>query len=372
MLIGSFSGGNYGDTIILQSLFEYIEQFEISTVYIPAANPQQTKKSLEKINSQIDVIYIDINMRRTWGYRFFNANIIKALGKVDIIAFTAGTIFFRDLLNPRRNFVFSIYLLLPFIKLFKVKLLGLFVGVNERVENLSFFKKLISKGFFNSFSQIITRDQESYNNISHNFKKVDLTNSYDIAFYSLLTKFNFASHLGLNSKSEIANKQFIGINICEYLGTQVGKEVEEKNLVEFLKIISHGFNSIMWFHTTNRDENFVIDELIKDVPILREKSIHLKLYEDISLEKRYYDLDFFVGMRMHSLIPALAFGIPAVALNYNNKVQDLFKQLGGANSVLDLDHINNYDNFEQIYLKRYLLSESIKTKIVNNVAAISI
>src|SRR5690606_19120865 len=134
VLIGSFSGGNYGDTLVLFSLLDYLQRKGVSKVVIPATDPETTKKLIGDKFPEINVICIDINMKRTIGFRFFNRNLIKFLPNTDLVIFTAGTIFFRELFNPRTNFVFSVFLLLPYLKKYKIKLMGLFVGVNDNIQ----------------------------------------------------------------------------------------------------------------------------------------------------------------------------------------------------------------------------------------------
>src|SRR5690606_16351652 len=255
LLIGSFSGENYGDTIVLKSLLEYLRGKGFSDIYIPAANPQKTKEVLDRYVDGVKIIYIDVNMRRTFGYRFFNINVLKVLNKVDFIALTAGTIFFRDLTNPRRNFVFSVYLMSWILRLFRVKTVGLFVGINEALDKFSGLKGIISRHFFRTFSHIITRDLESFSNLKKSIDRVKISRSYDIAFYNLLCSSNHRVSLEkFNSENPIKT---VGINVCEYLGKQVGQDVDEMVLANFLDQVCERFSTVLWFHTTKRDEDFV-------------------------------------------------------------------------------------------------------------------
>ena len=368
MLIGSFSGGNYGDTIVLTSLLEFLEKNGFKTVYIPAANPKVTEEILTSINHGLIVHCIDVNMRRTLGYRFFNLNVIKRLRNVDYIGFTAGTMFFRDLLNPQRNFVFSVYLLLLFIKFYKVKILGLFVGINESLEKYDGLPRRVITKIFNSSSHIITRDLESFNNLKDLFPKIKISRSYDIAFFNLLSKAS-REPKPINKHINNGEKSAIGINVCEYLGTQVGKSVDIKLLENFLNSVTAKYKSVFWFHTTKRDEEFVKANILLIDSELLSKSSHLSLYQDSSLESEYSKLDFFVGMRMHSIIPSLTFGIPTVALNYNEKVKSLFSQLGGDQFVLDFDELVN----EDISLDNgFVMRDDQRAEIIQNVYDIKI
>lgn len=364
MLIGSFSGGNYGDSIVLTSLLSYLEAKSFTEVYIPSASPENTKKLLGKYDGALKLHYIDINMRRTYGYRFFNRQVIKSLKNIDYMAFTAGTIFFRDLFNPRRNFVFSVVLMLFWLRKYKIQLLGLFVGVNEDIKEYSGLKSFFAKKLFKSFNQVITRDYESYENVKSSFSQINVSRSYDVAFYNLLKK----------NEDFLIPKDYlnvnIGLNICEYLGKQVGKEVDINELKNYLVAISQGFEQVYWFHTTKMDENFVKQHILFDEK-LSKPSIHIKLYEDLHLEEVYKEMDFFVGMRMHSLIPALAFGIPVVALNYNDKVKSLFGQLKGEHYVKELDKLSGL-NIEGDTVRGFTLLDLQRKQIIQNVENIEI
>ncbi len=364
MLMGSFSGGNYGDSIVLTSLLSYLETKSFTEVYIPSASPKDTEKLLKVYDGPLKLNYIDINMRRTYGYRFFNKQVIKSLKNIDYMAFTAGTIFLRDLLNPRRNFIFSVVLLLLFIRRRNVKLMGLFVGVNEDIKRYSGAKRVIAKKLFNSFDQVITRDYESYINVKDSFRHIKVSRSYDVAFYNLLKK---NENLPISNQHGRTN---IGLNICEYLGKQVGKEIDSNDIKNYLITVSQGFEHVFWFHTTKMDENFVRDHILFDEK-LKSQSIHLRLYEDLQLEEKYKEMDFFVGMRMHSLIPALAFGVPVIALNYNDKVKSLFEQLQGEKYVKELDNLSGL-SLEGSSQVGFTLSESQKKQIIQNVEDIEI
>lgn len=360
VLIGSFSGGNYGDTLVLFSLMSYLQQKGVRKIVIPAADPKATEVLIGEKFPLLDVVCLDINMKRTLGFRFFNRNLIKLLPETDYVIFTAGTIFFRDLFNPRTNFIFSVFLMLPYLRKFHVKLLGLFVGVNDSFEKLNFCKKGLAKRLFNSFNLIVTRDVFSYNNLKKNNLADNVHRAYDIALYSLVTKYKNEKAISRN------NKSIIGFNICEYLGKQVGKDINIDNVIAFLGSVGNNFDSIYWFHTTKRDEWFVKEKIC---PFLKDdiisKSVHLSLYVDMELEDKYMDTSLFMGMRMHSLIPAIACRVPTVALNYNSKVRSLYRDLGGERAILELDDLSGLD-IE--YLKE--VSFVVSDKNINEIRAL--
>lgn len=371
MLMGSFSGGNYGDSIVLTSLLSYLEEKSFTEVYIPSASPVNTEKLLTNYSGILKVNYIDINMRRTYGYRFFNTKVIKSLKNIDYLAFTAGTIFFRDLFNPRKNFVFSVFLLLLFLRNYKIKLVGLFVGINEPILEYKGFRATVAKIFFNSFSHIISRDYESFINVKNSYPDVKISRSYDIAFYDLLKRNKNKLNNDLISVSNHEDSSVIGLNICEYLGKQVGKEVNILDLKFFLETASKDFNKVVWFHTTKMDEEFVKNNLLSKGQDLSKKSIHLALYEDLSHEEEYENIHYFIGMRMHSIIPALAFKVPCIALNYNDKVRSLFRQLDGEMFALDLDLIKS-TNVSELVKNGFVLDDDQRAQIIQNVEDIEI
>lgn len=363
ILIGSFSGGNYGDTLILFALIKFLTKKNVDTIVIPSSNPDGIKKFLTENCFQCDIIVESINMKKTFGYRFCNYNVIKHVSSSDSLIFTAGTLFFRDLLNPRKNFIFSVLLLLPLLKLYSVKLKGLFVGVNEKIEEFHFLKNLYARKSLKHFHQIITRDEITYNNLKNSRIDINkLETGFDIALYDLLS-----DKRDFSLKKSNPLKKVLGINICKYLGHQVGIDVNINELIIFIIKLSSEFDTVYCFNTTKQDKIFILEKL----QFKCKNIIHIDLYQNTNEVKHYKKLSLFIGMRMHSLIPAIAYKIPCCGLNYNNKVRDLFKMMNAEASVFDLDEINKLD-YEMIISNSFVIQEEKINQIIKRIDTFTI
>ncbi|HDY7637096.1 TPA: polysaccharide pyruvyl transferase family protein [Vibrio vulnificus] len=87
-----------------------------------------------------------------------------------------------------------------------------------------------------------------------------------------------------------------------------------------------------------------------------------------SIECAYRDVQYFLGARMHSLIFALSYGIPAVGIAWDKKVPAMFEQFLGKKhkDVILGDDLNiGFDVYNQISLEERL--DLTKNNIYNNV-----
>lgn len=127
MLIGSFSGENFGDSLVLAAIVRALDQAlgEGTQYLVPTSRPQFVETFLPSERVQP----VDIHLRRTWSYRFLGAAMLRALRSVDLIVTTAGILFDHRLLDPRFNFIGSLLPVLAIARRRRIPVVGLNVGI---------------------------------------------------------------------------------------------------------------------------------------------------------------------------------------------------------------------------------------------------
>lgn len=367
MILGNFSGNNAGDTAVLDSIIDYIEKkFSNVKLYIPTTSTVFINKRYTKIRSSIRIIPIDIRKRKLQ-LRFIGFRTIFSLINLDYIFTTAGILFDRRLYKIYYNFIITINPLLAIAKFFKVKVIGLCVGITSptTIKGGAILKKVIEKHDY-----IIVRDDQSKRIGENISSKISFTVGSDIALKKIIKD---------KKSSSIVE---IGFNITEYLSSLI----KDKN-INLIDLIDQSIRNI--------DLYIGIDKLIMikifvtakmDIEISKllyaklSKSYKVELvnlYQNNSEElyKNFSNLNLFIGTRMHSIIFALSNEIPSIGLNYNEKVKGFFSLMNIEEYIIELHHLskhilvnkmilalNEYDKYKRkIHLRLdYLVTKRLK------------
>ena len=327
MIIGSFSGGNFGDNMILLSAISILKKSlgGETRFIIPTSNPDFVNCLL----GSNTVKAIDINIKRTLSFRFLSFSLIRELRHLDAIVTTAGIFFDQKLWNPRFNFVSSLLPLLYLAKTRKIKIIGLGTGASMHTSKLGeyFLKHTIKK-----HDIIIARDVFSYE-YKRSFNP-NVILKYDIA-HSVFKEKAFISH---------EKKHCIGINISSYLkGTYSGDksvisiDAWTDNFAEFITELQKK-HTVKFFATTKKD--YALNQVIVDK--LNENVANINLYDcnTNNLIEYFSDIKINIGSRLHFCVLSISLLIPTIALSYHTKVNEYMASLGMENLICPIEQID--------------------------------
>jgi polysaccharide pyruvyl transferase WcaK-like protein len=350
LIFGNFSGSNAGDTVVLYNNLMILKKaFNKITVYIPTSNTDFIKGYFIGLDKDITVIPIDTRLSRA-SLRFLNVRVLFVSTRVDIIITTAGILFDRNLSKLYYSFILTMYPVLVFAKIFRTKIIGLNVGV-------------YSSGSKHG-GRILARVIKLHNYIFARDKA-----SYDLAY-----KIKKGSKVFLTTDSALASYQYhkeqknitIGINLTKYLN--ISNENSEVSKVDLISILDSSlekiaFDCIKVITTSKMDSSintFLIERLEKRYNC---QYIDLTKMTPREINNEYKTIDVMIGMRMHSLIFALSYGIPIIGLNYDPKVRSFIKTMGIEDYIIDMNQIS-IKNITEAY-KSIILNEKIKKTITS-------
>lgn len=234
-----------------------------------------------------------------------------------------------------------------------------------------------AKFLFNRMAYICVREDISLKYLKDlDLKNKNITSSIDAAIQRKIDG-NRASELYQKAHLEL-NKYNVGITPLAYFmypkefrNEEIQKLVEQ-NLVHIIdKITENGDTNIFFF-----PQLFSIikdDEILKnDMPII--KSIISKVkkadfcrivpnnYDSDMQQKMISKLDYFLGMRYHSIIFSVKMGIPAVGICYEHKASGFLEKAGLKELAVDFkDFLDNSD----IVLKKINYIKSNKDYLKN-------
>jgi GT2 family glycosyltransferase/polysaccharide pyruvyl transferase WcaK-like protein len=165
----------------------------------------------------------------------------------------------------------------------------------------------------------------------------------------------------------------VGISLRQW----VDQSVEEKitgSFTDFLNIAPEDYDFYFISFQDHDDQNTdsSIYQRIKS-NLKRERNFSLIRSKDYSLEgieRIIADLDFLIGMRLHSIILAMKYGIPFFAIPYWNKVDNLLSETGLDDLSTSIKEISG-EKIRDQFLSIIPESSDIKKRIKNGMAVIN-
>lgn len=308
MIIGNYGDGNIGDEAMLKVIVNDLLSLGIKNISVPSRTPQKLKEIHPSIIKAISI-----------------KSFIKELFFTDLVIIGSGSLF-------AINSSFFIYLIsfIPLIaKILNKKIMYYAIGfssfTNKKV-------KLVSKISF-SFSDIISvRDKISLDNIKKLGIKKKIYIVEDPAF-RLKSDYKTADTILLKEKIN-KNKFLMGIS----LNNTVNKKLNIKIIEEFTKIIDwliENFNAEIVFFTF--DPAFSHDnpdnKIALDIKSKLKNNSEFKIISYYSSPEAILGLigkmNFFIGMRYHSIMFSHMQKIPFLGIIYEEKNETLLKEIRG-------------------------------------------
>ncbi|MCK8816306.1 polysaccharide pyruvyl transferase family protein [Natroniella sulfidigena] len=336
MIIGSFSGSNFGDSLVLYSMINAVKnEFDAKVSFVvPSSRPNECSKILSSFDTNIK--YIDINMKCNLTYRFFGSKVLSEIKNVDAIITTAGIFFDYKLFDPRYNFILSLTPVLMLAQMLGKKVFGLGVGVTAPN---GFLGSKVLKKILNEHDYLALRDKYSLN-----VSKQLSINTVSDQICDIAHSFFKNNKLKQNNKKS----NYIGVNLAKTgnkYNNKVGNLIIGNKYINlmsnFLSEISRKTGKKIFFIATTKSD----DKIHKKIKEKNENycvgSLLLKSSDPYKELKKIPPLDLFIGSRMHACIISTNLGIPTINLAYHPKTEAYMKSIDLEEWILYFSEVEN-------------------------------
>jgi polysaccharide pyruvyl transferase WcaK-like protein len=331
VVIGSFSGANAGDSLILAATLKLLDAAHRPARYtIPTSNPS----FVERFLTDDRVHPLDIHPRRTFSYRFVNAQLMRAVRQADVIVTTAGIYFDHRLLDPRFNFILSLWPLLQRARRSRTVVFAANVGITAPTSRVG--AHVIGNALA-CHDHVAVRDSDSARLARALAAQVPVTVHADSA-HALLAR------AGNRAAAVSGARRKVGLSLTAYMDSYATPDAERRgrdrrdltatistNLRELLAL----FDLEPIFVATTAMDYEVHAAVAQQ---LGRPAQHVRIYELTipELIRTFDGLDYFIGSRLHSCIAATARGIPTIGAAYHPKVSSFMQEIGCAEWTLSV------------------------------------
>lgn len=336
LVSGYYGFNNIGDEAILKGLIDGIKEED------------------ENINITVLSKYPNFTMKKHKVKAINRMNIFKIIKElIDTDVFISGGGSLLQDVTSKRSIIY--YMSLIFLaKLMNKKTMIYSQGIGP--VNKNFNKKLLSF-LLNKVDIINVRDDKSKEFISKDLNvDKNILVTVDTVFKMKKPNLQIGKKI-LEDLNIDKNKESIGISIRPWMNNNLIIEEISKFCVEIKKNLDYNIVFVPYHYYADLS---IIEEVIKKLDEKTKENIYcLKDYmyvdEYLSIVG---NLDYFVGMRLHSLIFASIMKIPSIAISYDPKIDSFMKSLNKKSSC-DTENIDN-----KILLKdlKFIIENSCEEK----------
>jgi len=243
------------------------------------------------------------------------------------------------LLNPWNNFIFTLFPVLLFCRLFnrKALVIAVLVSVNPTTSRLG---KYIMRKVLELHDIVTVRDISSAKVISLLSDKIRYRGCYpDI----IVGQAFMPNKIGNNAQLKKNGKRVIGFNLSSYFIGELLKPGEE-SFSRWLRFFASTIkelkknpqNKVVFILTSSTNES--IAEKISKLVGQTLESFGPSQYLHPEIYSLVYQLDVHVTMRMHGAIFALNAGVPCIGLCFTQKLRNFYTDYGLDEFKVDISH----------------------------------
>lgn len=346
ILLGSFTGNNAGDMVVLESIIHDFNQFLflgakkteasmfVGMEYVTEIElivPGLNKKGLEFIINRIQlergmkICPIPITKNPVVVTRAI-VRLWKEFPKADYIYTTAGILFDQKIWNPFYNFVLVYTPLLQWAKLKnpKGKIIGYNVGITSNSRTVG---KILLKKCIMLHDRIYLREERDVALLEQFQYKGEL-------FFSTDNVFGYGKPK--SPSSNMCHKIYINLTLYGVPDKQYFVQ-EITRLVCKLKCDYE----VCFFQTSKRDLE-IAKEVCQKAHLGEACIYYLSFMGYYEIENLLSECDILIGMRMHSLIFALKGGCPVIAMGYSQKVASMMQDMHLEKFLVAMDDISEH------------------------------
>lgn len=281
VIIGSFSGHNHGDMLILKALVQKLKR-EGATVYAPSRKPG----SLSKLTKEM-VIPLPVEMTEDKGGKInskaeISKSTLSKIGSMDRAIVTAGVLY-KSTVGLYKDY---------FDVLFEngIKINCLCVGIDKLIDQA---RKVLQASDF-----ISVRDSASYAKLKE--EGFEVTLAADVA-HIMIDRLATGKALALNVRS--------------------GGNISSDFMLKEMSKVAGDFERTLIIETAAADK--------KLSKMLAAKVVNSEHYFGLVNPINYFEqCGFAITTRFHATLIATSMGIPTAAIPYHVKVSDYMKDIG--------------------------------------------
>jgi polysaccharide pyruvyl transferase WcaK-like protein len=331
VLLGSFSGANAGDSLVLAATIRLLDGATggRARYTVPTSSPEFVERFLGDDRVRV----IDIHPRRSLSYRFVNAGLLRAAKGADLVVSTAGIFFDHRLLDPRANFVLSLWPLVATARRAGAIVFGANVGVAAPTSKAG---ALVMRRALGNHHHFAVRDPESAG-VARNLCPGLAVSVHADSVHSIVARKE--SQL---MRPFLPARKRVGLSLAAYLDSHARGRMdpaafERADLVPRISAnlaqLCARFDLEPVFVATTPMDHRLHQAVARSMPGQVECA---KLFEGTvrELTDAIDDLDYFIGARLHACIIATARGIPTIAAAYHPKVSSFMREAGLAEWTL--------------------------------------
>ena len=361
-ILGAFRELNAGDDAVFDSMIRDLE------IAIPGARfivPSRCPHFLlEKYGDKYNIEIVSVTLKDIINLPSFIFRSLKSVYKSDVVLITQSFLYDYKLFNPKHNILFGILGIFIYTKFLRKKIGYYNADVGPLNTQIG---RVIVHFMSNNVDFIILRNNEAFRILNQlNVTKPLIYVAADSALNSKPVPKEKA--ILIARKEDIDPKRNIGINVNFYIGTWVKSSIKE---VEFIELISESADRIIEklgvgvvFVTTNHLDIELVNRIKNRMRHQRNAvAVDNKKYNYQELMGIIGQLDIFIGMRLHSIVMAVAMNTPIIGIVYADKVRDFMKTLRQEDRVIefkDLNVENLVSKAEELWLQREEVKRELK------------
>ena len=350
-----FSGAkNMGDEFILKCLVEKIKQYDNSAQIVASSlNPHETEKLIGNDISAIEWHGIGITKKT-----FKNMlGLYREIKSTDYVIVGGG-----GLLQDVHSVATIPRYLLPviFAKAFNKKVIYFSMGAGP-IENkhLVHLTKKISNKFVD---HITVRDEKSKKYLNEIGVETQIEVTSDPVF--LIEEFIKPKKLVEKNR----NQKSIGISFRQF---KTNDKIENELEILIEQLLLKKEYSVTLFPLDLSEDKALCDRLKSKYKIIVIDNY--STIEEVVVE--ISKMDYMISMRLHGVITSASYGIPSIAVSYDEKVKNIQTKIGMKDYIIDINQftasicLEKFSNLESSFLltdKKFLENVEKEKKIMNS------
>lgn len=327
VVVGNYGAQNLGDEMILEGLLVSLKAAAPSAeITVLSGNPTETSE-LHGVKSEPKVPAGIRSLLKPKG------KTSQAIKKCDYLVLGGGGLF--SSLSYRANLIWAVQ---AFAAIQEKKPIICYGQSVEEVK--SPILKTIIRKIFNHAIFITVRDRESLTNLQNIGIKKEIHVVPDLAFRVPIIPSEKKSHTAMVALRQMSD-----------LPTQF-----DSSIINFLKWLAEKENKKIEF--INFQEGTESDAIL-------HQKIQQKVPGNIVNQlQNFFQADFVLGMRLHSIITAIKAATPFIAISYSPKVKAFLRYAGLDEYMIELKDIS-FENLTTLYQQVQKEREQIIKKLKN-------
>jgi polysaccharide pyruvyl transferase WcaK-like protein len=343
-LLGSNSGLNAGDAAILSSIIDEFRRIDPDALFeVPTIAPAYIRRTYAHLNGAVKPIN---TLPYTGSIRLFGPTTLASVARCDVTLLCAGITFDVKLFNPAFNFLITLAGLVPLGSMLGGRFFAYCHGVGPLRTTIG---RHLARSVYQRCDEVLVREDDSRELLlSCGVDPWRVSTWTDVAFVTRAAPerrideilaalglagpnptlgVNVTRHLNLWFKTDGLTEEGFALRLAGVLDELAGRIAPARILLICTHRKDIGLAQSVRDHMSDRA-----------TPILANDPKHedgtgYDCHDIVGVMSR---LGLLVGMRLHSVVMAMATGTPVIAVSYAPKVASTLRLLGLEDNVVEL------------------------------------